>query len=116
MYEHAGIFVNNYFKFGFLGISYNAILHKYGFGQAYCKDLLKGNPRKFILYFSELYTNCYEIWKFILFSGIYLNGNGNGKDLMTPPNWAQGLTTGAWPTAPRPTVPTPCSGRGHRAA
>jgi hypothetical protein len=53
-------------------------------GQAYCKDLLKQNPRKLILYFSELYTNCYEIWNFILFSRIYLNGNGKWKRITTP--------------------------------
>jgi hypothetical protein len=51
-------------------------MNKMEFVQSYCKYLLKRNPRKFILYFSELYTNCYEIWKFILFSEIYLDGNG----------------------------------------
>jgi hypothetical protein len=56
-------------------------MHKMDFGRAYCKDILKGNPRKFILYFSKLYTICYKIWNFILFSGIYLNGTENGKEL-----------------------------------
>jgi hypothetical protein len=40
IYEHAWIFVNNYFKFGLLGISYNAIMHKCRFGLAYCINLL----------------------------------------------------------------------------
>jgi hypothetical protein len=26
-------------------------MHKYGFGQAYCKIILKRKPKKFILYF-----------------------------------------------------------------
>jgi hypothetical protein len=54
------------------------------FGQAYCKNLLKGNPWKFILYFCELYTKCYKFWKSILFFGIYLNGNRKWKRITTP--------------------------------
>jgi hypothetical protein len=49
------------------------------FGQAYYRYLLKTILRKFILYFSDFYTKCYEIWKFILFSEIYLNGNRKWK-------------------------------------
>jgi hypothetical protein len=40
MYEHALIFVNKFFKFCNLRSLYNAIMHKKGFGQAYCKALL----------------------------------------------------------------------------
>jgi hypothetical protein len=39
-----------------------AINHKIEFGQAYCKDLLKRNTRKFILYFFEFYCIFYEFW------------------------------------------------------
>jgi hypothetical protein len=63
MYEHAWIFVNNYNKFGFLEISYNAIMHKYIFGQAYYIYLLKRIHTKFILYFSEFATKSYEFSK-----------------------------------------------------
>jgi hypothetical protein len=38
-----------------LGIFYNAITHKNGFGQAYCIDLLKRILTKFNFYFFELY-------------------------------------------------------------
>jgi hypothetical protein len=40
MYKHALIFVNKFFKFCNLRSLYNAIMHKKGFGQAYCKALL----------------------------------------------------------------------------
>jgi hypothetical protein len=39
-------------------------MHKYGFGQAHCRDLLERSPRKFILYFFEFYTNFYDYLKF----------------------------------------------------
>jgi hypothetical protein len=39
-------------------------MHKNGFGQAYCQDLVKIILNKFILYFSEFYTNFYEYSKF----------------------------------------------------
>jgi hypothetical protein len=34
-----------------MGIFYKAIMHQYGFGQAYCIYILKRVLRKFILYF-----------------------------------------------------------------
>jgi hypothetical protein len=42
-------------------------MHKYGFGQAHCRDLLKRSPRKFILYFSDFSTNLSEFLKLIEF-------------------------------------------------
>jgi hypothetical protein len=33
-----------------IGILYNAIMYNMEFGQAYCKDFLKRNPKKFILF------------------------------------------------------------------
>jgi hypothetical protein len=33
-----------------IGILYNAIMHNMEFGQAYYKDFLKRNPKKFILF------------------------------------------------------------------
>jgi hypothetical protein len=44
-----------------IGILYNTIMHNMEFGQAYCKDSLKRNPKKFILYFSKVSTNFYLI-------------------------------------------------------
>jgi hypothetical protein len=44
MYEHARIFVNKLFMLCILGIVYNAIMHKQGFGHAYYIDLLKRFP------------------------------------------------------------------------
>jgi hypothetical protein len=41
-------------------ILYKAIMHKNGFGQAYCKDLLKMILRKFISYFYVFYFLFYE--------------------------------------------------------
>jgi hypothetical protein len=38
-----------------IGILYNAIVHNTEFGQAYSKYFLKRNPKKFILYFYEIY-------------------------------------------------------------
>jgi hypothetical protein len=54
MYEHAWIFINRFFKFCILGILYHAIMHKCGFVQDYCLDLLKIILRKFILYFLSI--------------------------------------------------------------
>jgi hypothetical protein len=51
MHEHAWIFINNYLKISLLGILYNAIMHKEGFGQAYFIDLPKRTPTKFIWFF-----------------------------------------------------------------
>jgi hypothetical protein len=53
-------FVIKYFKIWFKGISYEAIMHKKKFGQAYCKDLLNRILWNFILYFSEFYSIYYE--------------------------------------------------------
>jgi hypothetical protein len=44
MYEYARIFVNKLFMLCILGIVYNAIMHKQGFGHAYYIDLLKRFP------------------------------------------------------------------------
>jgi hypothetical protein len=46
-----------------IGILYKAIMHKMEFGHDYCKDFLKRNPKKFILYFSKSPTNFYLISK-----------------------------------------------------
>jgi hypothetical protein len=54
LYEHAWSFENKYIKLRFIGIFYEAILHKMEFGQAY-KDLLNRILMKFILYFSKFY-------------------------------------------------------------
>jgi hypothetical protein len=64
MHEHAWIFINNYLKISLLGILYNAIMHKEGFGQAYFIDLPKRTPTKFIWFFSKFSTNLCEFWKF----------------------------------------------------
>jgi hypothetical protein len=40
------------------------------FGQAYCKDLLKGIPENFTLYFSEFAIILYKVWNFQQFHGI----------------------------------------------
>jgi hypothetical protein len=70
MYEHACIFINKLFTFWFMGIFYKAIMQKQRFGQAKCKDLIKGISTKFIYY-----TNLYEFWKFERISWKYLKGN-----------------------------------------
>jgi hypothetical protein len=43
-------------------------MHKMEFGQAYCKDLLKRVPMKFISYFCEPYYIFYACLNFIRFS------------------------------------------------
>jgi hypothetical protein len=43
-------------------------MHRQGFGEAYCIDLLKIIPTKFILYFYEFPTNFYEFWNSIRIS------------------------------------------------
>jgi hypothetical protein len=43
-------------------------MHKMEFGQAYCRDLLKRNPRKFMLHFSKFYFILYGFLKFIQIS------------------------------------------------
>jgi hypothetical protein len=64
MREYPEIFVSNLFKFCTLGILYNAIMLKNGFGQAFYIDILKRILTKFNLYFFEFYTNFYEYLKF----------------------------------------------------
>jgi hypothetical protein len=49
------ILVIKYSKVWVIGIFYETIKHKMGFGQAYCQDLLTRIPEKFISYFYELY-------------------------------------------------------------
>jgi hypothetical protein len=53
-----------------MGIFYKAIVHKKRFGQAYRRNLLKMNPRKFSSHFSEFYTIYYEVSNFKQFLGI----------------------------------------------
>jgi hypothetical protein len=43
-------------------------MHKQGFGQAYCIDLLKRIRTKFILYWYEFSTKLYEFYNFELIS------------------------------------------------
>jgi hypothetical protein len=54
------IVVIKYSKLWFIAIVYNAIMHKMQFGQAYCQDLVKRILKKFILYFSMIYTIFYK--------------------------------------------------------
>jgi hypothetical protein len=70
-FKDAHIFVINFFKIWVIEILYNAIMHNMEFGQAHCKDFLKRNPKKFILY-------VYEIYLFIL---NFRNSNLNEFDL-----------------------------------
>jgi hypothetical protein len=56
--------VINYFNICFKEIFPKAIMHKYRFGQAHCIDLHNRILKKFILYFSEIYSIFYEIEKF----------------------------------------------------
>jgi hypothetical protein len=59
MYEQAWSFVNKYNKLWFIGIFYEAIMHKIEFDQAYCKDLLNRILMKVISYFSKFYFTSY---------------------------------------------------------
>jgi hypothetical protein len=43
-----GVFINNYFSIGILGILYLRIWFKSGFDQAHCVEGLKSNHTKFI--------------------------------------------------------------------
>jgi hypothetical protein len=61
-------FVINYLKFWFTEIFYHAVMHKNGFGHAYCQDLVKMILKKFISYFSDIYTIYYNFLKFIRIS------------------------------------------------
>jgi hypothetical protein len=45
------IFVIKYYSIWFIGIFYNAIMHKMEFGQDYCRDLFTRILHKFISYF-----------------------------------------------------------------
>jgi hypothetical protein len=44
-------FVINFFNIWIIGILYNVTMHNMEFGEAYCKELAKRIPTKFILYF-----------------------------------------------------------------
>jgi hypothetical protein len=66
MYDHAGIFLNKLFKFYILGILYNAIMHKQGFGQAKCIDLITRIYIKFTLIFSKFSIVLFKLWMFEL--------------------------------------------------
>jgi hypothetical protein len=70
IYEHAWIFVITYLKILLLGVLHNAIMHTCIFGQAYCQDLLRRIPMKFISYFFEPYCIFYIFYKFIRISRI----------------------------------------------
>jgi hypothetical protein len=61
MYEHACIFVNNFFNIWVLELLYNGLLRKIWWDKVYCIYVLKRNQTKFILYF---------IWIFMVF---YMN-------------------------------------------
>jgi hypothetical protein len=50
-----------FFKIWVIRILYNAIMHNIESGQIHCKDFLKRNPKKFILYFYEI---CFIYSKF----------------------------------------------------
>jgi hypothetical protein len=71
MWEYPWIFVNNLFKFCILDILYNAIMHKNGVAQSYCKDLLTRILNKFISYFSEFCIIYYKFLKFKWISKIF---------------------------------------------
>jgi hypothetical protein len=70
IYEHAWIFVITYLKILLLGVLHNAIMHTCIFGQAYCQDLLRRIPMKFISYFLSLivfstyFISLYEFLEF----------------------------------------------------
>jgi hypothetical protein len=48
-------------------------MHKKEYGQAYCKDPLKGILKKFIWHFSEVYSIFYKFWNLEQNSWNYLN-------------------------------------------
>jgi hypothetical protein len=64
MYEHAFIFVINFFNIVIIGNVYNALMHKIEFGQSYFKDILKRTLNKFTLHFCDVYSILYELLKF----------------------------------------------------
>jgi hypothetical protein len=64
MYEHAFIFVINFFNIVVFGNVYNALIHKIEFGQSYFKEVLKRTVNKFTLHFCEMYSIFYELLKF----------------------------------------------------
>jgi hypothetical protein len=63
--------------------------------QAYCKDFLKRNPKKFILYFSKVPTNFYLISKFGSISVNWII-----QKILEKKNRAVGPAFGPHPTAP----------------
>jgi hypothetical protein len=58
--EVYSFFVIKYLKFWFIGIFYNAIMHKNRFGQAYYQDIVKRILNKFTLYLSKFNSIFYE--------------------------------------------------------
>jgi hypothetical protein len=62
-------FLINYSNNRFIGVFDMAIKHKMEFGQAYCKDLLKRNPKEIYFVFFEFYCIFYEFWNLKGISG-----------------------------------------------
>jgi hypothetical protein len=73
------IFVIKYSKIQFITIFYKEIILKTGFGQAYCKDILKRILNKFISYFYEFLIHSYENWHCKEISGIFNRKKDFGK-------------------------------------
>jgi hypothetical protein len=65
-----GIFINNYFYIGVLGILCIKIRFKSEFGQAHCEEWFKRIHTKFISKFLDTPTSFYEFWKFEIISEI----------------------------------------------
>jgi hypothetical protein len=59
-------------------------MHKMDFGRAYCKDILKGNPRKFILYFFQALYNLLQNLEFYTIFWDLFKWNRKWKRIMTP--------------------------------
>jgi hypothetical protein len=94
-------------------------MHKMESSQAYCKDFLKRNPKKFILYFSKVPTNFYLISKFGSISVNWII-----QKILEKKNRAVGPAFGPHPTAPLGQQPVMAARepdvwacrRGHRCA
>jgi hypothetical protein len=76
MYKYADIFINKYFNVWLLVILYNALMHKWRFGQAYCQDLLTRIPIEFILKFIPFSMH----FRFVLDFLEILKGNQKSKN------------------------------------
>jgi hypothetical protein len=70
---------------------YKKLLHKSGFGQAHCAELLIRVHTKFTLNFLDIPISFSQISKFEIISGIYLNKNKKRKRLNR--TWAE---SGPW--------------------